>query len=185
MLIPNWTVPSYDPALARQLVRDAGYKGEPITYRVGPNYYTNQTPTAQVLVEMWKQVGLNVQIKMVENWTQIFERGPERAVRDWSNSATFSDPVSSIVAQHGPNGQQQQMGEWTNEEMNRLSVELESSTDRARRRQVFARMLEICEREDPAYTVLHQTVVFTANRSEFKWKAAPSFAMDFRAHNWG
>jgi peptide/nickel transport system substrate-binding protein len=185
MLIPDWTVPNYDPALARQLVREAGYKGEPITYRVGPNYYTNQTPTAQVLVEMWKQVGLNVQIKMVENWTQIFERGPERAVRDWSNSATFSDPVSSIVAQHGPNGQQQQMGEWGNEEMNRLSVELESSTDRARRRQVFARMLEICEREDPAYTVLHQTVVFTAGRSEFKWRASPSFAMDFRAHNWG
>jgi peptide/nickel transport system substrate-binding protein len=185
MLIPDWTVPAYDPALARQLVRESGYKGDPITYRVGPNYYTNQTPTAQVLVEMWKQVGINVQLQMVENWTQIFARGPERGVRDWSNSATFSDPVSSIVAQHGPNGQQQQMGEWVNDEMNKLSVELESSTDRARRRQVFARMLQITEREDPAYTVLHQTVVFVAKRKEIKWKAAPSFAMDFRAHNWG
>ena len=185
MLIADWTVPNYDPALARQLIKEAGYKGDPITFRVGPNYYINQTPTSQVLVEMWKQVGLNVQIKMVENWTQIFERGPERGIRDWSNSATFSDPVSSIVAQHGPNGQQQQMGEWTNEEMNKLTVELESSTDRARRKQVFARMLQICEREDPAYTVLHQNAVFTAKRKEFKWKAAPSFAMDFRAHNWG
>jgi len=185
MLVADWTVPNYDPALARQLIREAGYKGEPITFRVGPNYYINQTPTSQVLVEMWKQVGLNVQLKMVENWTQIFERGPERGVRDWSNSATFSDPVSSIVAQHGPNGQQQQMGEWTNDEMNQLTVELESSTDRARRKVVFARMLQICEREDPAYTVLHQNAVFTAKRREIKWKAAPSFAMDFRAHNWG
>ncbi len=185
MLIQDWTVPKYDPALARQLVREAGYKGDPITFRVAPQYYTNQGPTSQVLVEMWKQVGLNVQIQMVENWTQIFERGPGRGVRDWSNSATFSDPVSSIVAQHGPNGQQQQMGEWTNDEMNKLTVELESSTDRARRKAVFARMLEICEREDPAYTVLHQNAVFTAKRREFKWKAAPSFAMDFRAPNWG
>jgi len=185
MLVADWTVPNFDPALARQLIKEAGYKGDPITYRVGPNYYTNQSPTAQALVEMWKQVGLNVEIKMVENWTQIFAQGPERGVRDWSNSANFSDPVSSIVTQHGPNGQQQQMGEWTNEEMNRLTVELESSTDRARRRVVFARMLEICEREDPAYTVLHQTVVFTAKRKEIKWQAAPSFAMDFRAHNWG
>ncbi len=185
MLVADWTVPKFDPALARQLVKEAGYKGDPITFRVIPNYYTNQNATAQAMVEMWKQVGLNVQIKMVENWSQIFARGPDRGIRDWSNSATFSDPVSSIVAQHGPNGQQQQMGEWGNEEMNRLSVELESSTDRARRRQVFARMLEICEREDPAYTVLHQTVVFTAGRSEFKWRASPSFAMDFRAHNWG
>ena len=185
MLIADWTVPKYDPALARQLIKEAGYKGDPITFRVAAGYYINQGPTSQVLVEMWKQVGLNVQIKMVENWTQIFERGPERGVRDWSNSATFSDPVSSIVAQHGPNGQQQQMGEWVNEEMNNLTVELESSTDRARRRVVFARMLQICEREDPAYTVLHQNAVFTAKRKEFKWKAAPSFAMDFRAHTWG
>ena len=185
MLIADWTVPKYDPALARQLIKEAGYKGDPITFRVAAGYYINQVPTSQVLVEMWKQVGLNVQIKMVDNSTQKFERGPERGVRDWSNSATFSDPVSSIVAQHGPNGQQQQMGEWVNEEMNNLTVELESSTDRARRRVVFARMLQICEREDPAYTVLHQNAVFTAKRKEFKWKAAPSFAMDFRAHNWG
>ncbi len=185
MLIADWTVPKFDQALAKQLIKEAGYKGEAITFRVLSNYYINQVATAQVLVEMWKAVGLNVQIKMVENWTQIFERGPERGVRDWSNSATFSDPVSSIVAQHGPNGQQQQMGEWTDSEMNKLSIELESSTDRARRKAVFARMLEICEREDPAYTVLHQNAVFTAKRKDIKWKAAPSFAMDFRAHNWG
>ena len=183
MFIKDWTVPAFDPARARGLVKAAGYKGDPITFRVIPNYYTNQNATAQVLQEMWKQVGLNVQINMVENWSQIFARGPERAVRDWSNSAGFPDPVSSIVNQHGPNGQQQQMGEWKNDEMAKLSVELETSTDRARRRQIFARMLQICEREDPAYTVLHQNAVFTAKRRDIKWKAAPHFAMDFRAHN--
>jgi peptide/nickel transport system substrate-binding protein len=106
-------------------------------------------------------------------------------VRDWSNSAPFNDPVSSIVNQHGPNGQQQQVGEWTNEEMNRLSVELETSTDRARRRDIFARMLVITEREDPAYTVLHQNATFTAKRRDIRWKASPAFAMDFRSTNWG
>jgi peptide/nickel transport system substrate-binding protein len=69
--------------------------------------------------------------------------------------------------------------------MNALSLELETSTDRPRRRAVFARMLQICEREDPAYTVLHQNATFTAKRKDIRWKAAPSFTMDFRAHNWG
>jgi peptide/nickel transport system substrate-binding protein len=69
--------------------------------------------------------------------------------------------------------------------MNRLSVELETSTDRARRRAVFARMLVITEREDPAYTVLHQNATFTAKRRDIRWKASPAFAMDFRATNWG
>ncbi len=185
MFVQGWTVPEFDLAKARDLVKASGYKGDPITYRLINNYYTNQVFTAQALVEMWRQAGLNVQISMKENWTQIFERGPERGIRDWSNSAVFNDPVSSIVSQHGPNGEQQQYGEWTNEEMNRLSLELETSTDRARRKQVFARMLQITEREDPAYTVLHQNATFTAKRKDIKWKAAPSFAMDFRAGNWG
>ncbi len=185
MLIKDWKVPEYNPELARKLLKEAGYKGDAIPYRLLNNYYTNQTPTAQVLVEMWNQVGLNVQIEMKENWQQILEKTPTRAVRDWSNSASFPDPVSSIVSQHGPNGQQQQVGEWTNEEMNTLSNFMETSTDRAKRREAFARMLQICERDDPAYTVLHQNAVFTAKSKKTKWKAAASFAMDFRAGNWG
>jgi peptide/nickel transport system substrate-binding protein len=185
MLIGDWTVPRFDPAEARRLLREAGYRGDPIPYRLLNNYYTNQNATAQVLVEMWRAVGLNVQIEMKENWAQVLARGPDRAVRDWSNSAAFNDPVSSLVNQHGPNGQQQQVGEWTNEEMNRLSVELETSADRARRRAVFRRMLEIAEREDPAYTVLHQNATFTAKRRDIRWRASPAFAMDFRQGNWG
>ncbi len=184
MLIADWTVPAFDMARARELVKASGYKGDPIPYRLLNNYYTNQVPTAQILVEGWKQAGLNVEISMKENWSQIFEKGA-RGTRDWSNSAQFNDPVSSIVAQHGPNGEQQQYGEWTNEEMNRLSVDLETGTDRAKRRQVFARMLQICEREDPAYTVLHQNAVFTGKPKALKWQTAPTFAMDFRANNWG
>jgi peptide/nickel transport system substrate-binding protein len=185
MYIADWENPRFDPAEARRLLREAGYRGEAIPYRCLNNYYTNQTATAQILVEMWKEAGLNVEIRVVENWQQILERTPTRAIRDWSNSAPFNDPVSSIVNQHGPNGQQQQAGEWRNDEMNLLAVELETSTDRARRRVAFRRMLEIAEREDPAYTVLHQNATFTAKPKNLPWKASPAFAMDFRAENWG
>ncbi|MGE0716447.1 MAG: ABC transporter substrate-binding protein [Alphaproteobacteria bacterium] len=183
MFISDWSVPAYDPALAKRLLREAGYKGGVIPFRVLNNYYTNQVATAQVMVEMWRQVGMNVEIQMKENWGQIFDKNSARGVRDWSNSAPYNDPVSSIVNQHGPKGQQQQVGEWTNEEMNKLSIELETSTDRAKRKAMFRRILEICEREDPGYTVLHQNAVFTGKRKDIAWTAAPSFAMDFRARN--
>jgi peptide/nickel transport system substrate-binding protein len=183
MFVEGWTVPAFDLAKAKALVKAANYKGDAIPYRLLSNYYTNQVATAQVLVEMWRQAGLNVQIEMKENWQQIFEKNSPRAVRDWSNSAGFNDPISSIVAQHGPQGQQQQVGEWTNEEMNKLSVAMEVETDMQKRKAMFKRMLEICEREDPAYTVLHQNATFTAKRKDIRWKAAPSFAMDFRTVN--
>jgi peptide/nickel transport system substrate-binding protein len=184
MFHADWKVPEFNPTLARDLLKQAGYKGDAITYRVLNNYYTNQNATAQILVEMWRSVGINVQMSTVENWSQIMARGPQRAVRDWSNSAPFNDPVSSMVNQHGPNGQQQQIGEWTNAEMNQLCEVLETSTDRDLRRRSFRRMLEICEREDPAYTVLHQNATFTAKAKSIRWKTAPAFAMDFRPGNY-
>lgn len=179
MFHADWTVPEFNPELAMSLLKEAGYKGDPIPYRLLNNYYTNQNSTAQILVEMWKAVGLNVEIQTVENWGQILEPGETRAIRDWSNSAPFNDPVSSLVAQHGPNGGQQQWGEYSNAELNQLSELLETSTDRAARRVAFRRMLEIAEREDPAFTVLHQNATFTAKPKSIQWTAAPAFAMDF------
>jgi len=183
MFIEGWTLPAFDPAKARELLKAANYKGDPIPFRVLNNYYTNQVGTAQILVEMWRSVGLNVTIEMRENWQQIFEQNGQRAVRDWSNSAAFSDPISSLVGQHGPQGQQQQAQEWANAEMNTLCGALETELDMPKRKAMFKRMLEICEREDPAYTVLHQTATFTAKRKDIAWKAAPAFQMDFRAGN--
>jgi peptide/nickel transport system substrate-binding protein len=184
MFISEWNVPKFDPEEARRLLKEANYKGDPIPYRLLNNYYTNQTATAQVMVEMWKQVGLNVQIEMKENFSQILDRNGVRGIYDWSASAPYNDPVSCIVNQFGPQGQVQQVGLWTNEESNRMAAVLESSTDHAERRKAAARMLQICEREDPVYQVLHQSAVFTAKRRAVKWKAAGAFAMDFRNGNW-
>jgi len=93
--------------------------------------------------------------------------------------------VSSLPTQHGPQGYQQQVQEWTNAEMNKLCGVLQTSTDAETRKKAFARMLVICEREDPAYTVLNQNATFTAKLKSVQWKAAPDFAMDFRSGNWG
>ena len=138
-------------------MRASGYEGDPIPYRLLNNCYTNQVANAQVLMESWGVAGLNVEVSMKENWSQTFERTVEpkagRGLRDWSNSATFNDPVSSLVSQRGPNGEQQQYGECANEELNRLCVDMATSTDRG--------------------------------QQTFQWKVAPSFAMDFRAGNWG
>ncbi|MDX5359179.1 MAG: ABC transporter substrate-binding protein [Rhodobacterales bacterium] len=184
MFIEGWTVPEYNPALARDLLKQAGYKGDAIPYFLLNNYYTNQTATGQILTEMWRSAGLNIEIQMKENWSQIMAGEGTRGVRDWSASNLINDPITPMVNQFGPNGQAQQSREWANAELNQLAQVLETSTDRALRKKSFARMLEIAEREDPVYTLLHQNAVFTGMKSELKWKAAPAFAMDFRAGNW-
>ncbi|MGV8938518.1 MAG: ABC transporter substrate-binding protein [Allorhizobium sp.] len=184
MFIEGWQVPEYNPQIAKDLLKQAGYKGEAIPYRLLNNYYTNQTANGQVMVEMWQQVGLNVEIQMKENWAQIHDPEGIKGVRDWSAGASINDPVNPMVTQFGPNGEVQQKKDWTNAEVNELSVVLETSMDHGLRKKAIARMLEICEREDPAYQVLHQNAVFTGMKSSLNWKAAPAFAMDFRSNNW-
>lgn len=182
MLVEGWEVPSYDPGAARASLRAAGYRGEAIPYRIRHDYYVAETATAQALVGMWAEVGLNVALTVHENWSGVLDKGSPRGLRDWSNSATFDDPVSSIVNQEGPDGAQQAVGEWTNAEMNGLCERMQSATDMGARRAMFARMLEICERTDPAYLVLHQTANFTGVRKSLPWLGTASFYVDLSPH---
>jgi peptide/nickel transport system substrate-binding protein len=182
--VADWKTPAYDPALARRLIAEAGYKGEPIAYRaLAYNYYTNQVPVSQAVVEMWRTVGLNVVIESKENWSQVLEKSPGRGMRDWSNSAPYNDPVSSMVSQHCPRGQQQQIGEWANEEFNKLCVVLETSGDAKERQAAFGRMLSIIEVEDPGYVLLHQTTLLYGKRKDIRWAFSPLQSMDFRTGN--
>ena len=185
MFINGWTAPEFDLSKARALVKAAGYQGQPITYRLMNDYYTLQVENAQVLTSMWQQAGLNVKIEMKENWAQVWDTTGSLGVHDWSDSATFNDPVSSLPNQFGPHSTVALTNEWSNAEMYKLCNVLETSIDQATRKKAFARILMICEREDPAYTVLNQNATFTAKRRCFAWKPAPAFAMDFRAENWG
>ena len=77
MLVKDWAVPAFDLGRAKALVKASGYKGAVIPFRLLNNYYINQVPTAQILVEMWRQAGLNVELEMKENWTADFGAGVE------------------------------------------------------------------------------------------------------------
>ncbi|MCS6932406.1 MAG: ABC transporter substrate-binding protein [Acetobacteraceae bacterium] len=185
MYLSDWENPRFDPAEARRLLREAGYRGDPIPYRLLNNYYTNQVANAQIAVEMWRAVGLNVQIEMRENFAQVTARTPGRALRDWSNTSIFGDPVAGILRSFGPRTEAERNGEWTNEEFDRVSAALEAETDMARRRAQFRRILAILEREDPAYIVLHHAAAFTAKRRDIRWRASSGWAMVFGPGNLG
>jgi peptide/nickel transport system substrate-binding protein len=185
MLAQGWTVPRFDVAEARRLLREANYRGDPIPYRMLNNYYTNQTATGQVMVEMWRAAGLNVELQMVENWGQVQARGPGRGMFEHSVTSFFNDPVSFVPTTYGPRGSLSRNGMWKNAEFMALVPQMESGTDRARRAAIWARMLQIMEREDPVVNVIHQTANFTAKRRNIAWRPAKSFVMDFRRRNWG
>lgn len=180
LYLADWPMPRHDPAEARRLLAEAGYKGERIPYRILNNYYTNEVATAQVLVEMWKAVGLNVELEMRENFSQVLN-DPGRGIRNWSNTMALPDPAGNLWRLNGPRGPVQgSYREWSNEAFNRAGAVLESSTDTATRQAAWRSMLDIYDNTDPPGTVLHQFGLFYGKRRDVAWQPLPVEWMDFR-----
>ena len=183
MYLADWPALEFNPGKAKELLKDAGYKGAEIVYRVLPNYYTLELSTAQILVEMWKDVGLNVKLDVKENWSQISEDSEDRGIHNASNTAVYPDPVGQMWRRFGPNGGMQRRGEWTNEEFNRLGGVLESSTDLSERQDTVRKMLEIFHQIDPPGTPLYALTMFYGKRDNFNWEALGYEYMSLRAEN--
>lgn len=54
----------YDPAKARQLLKEAGYKGEPVTMWSPQGRYTMDTDISQAVQNQLKEVGINAQLRI-------------------------------------------------------------------------------------------------------------------------
>ena len=183
MFIEDWQNPAYDPDKAKALLAEAGYDGSPIPFRVQNDYYPMQVATAQVLVDMFSQVGLNVEIQMVENGAQVHDKSAPRGMREWSNAAQFGDPLGSFLFQQGKGGTVRVNDEWQNDEFDAQGEILLNGTDPAARKAAFRRMLEIAEFEDPSYAMLHQLASFYAKKDGFTWRPGKGRTLDFRADN--
>jgi len=171
----------YDPAEAKRLLKEAGYKGEKIIYRTMPHYYTNALRAAQVMIEMWKAVGINADLQVVENFSQMQASGAQ--VGNWSNSTRLPDPLGALWLTWGPGGPQQGRKAWTSvAAFNAAGTALEGETDPARRRTLFARMLDAWEDEAPG-AVLYQPAEFYAVRKPVKWRPYTFYFMDLRPYN--
>lgn len=178
MYLADRPQPEFDLDKAKALLEEAGYAGEEIIYRSQQGYYTNQGPTAQILVSMWKKAGLNVRLDMKENWGQVMEDTDDRHIFDGSFSAYYPDPVGQVWRRFGPNGSWAQRGIYQNNEaFLALGKVLESNPDTAVRREVFAQLLDNID-QDPHGSILHALPLFYGVRDDIAWSAYPTEYMN-------
>ena len=180
---PNRPRVAFDPDKARALLKQAGYKGETVTYATQGNYYTNAMPAAQAIIEMWDAVGIKGEIQLTEN----VDRVPldKLMVRNWSNSTRYPDPVGAIWIGWGADGNTQKVWKtWTNAPVrfNELGRQLETGVDPAARKAAFQELLTIWEDEAPG-TILYQPVEAYGIRKDVRWQPYTFYYMDLRRYN--
>ncbi len=172
---------AHDPAKAAALLKEAGYKGEKITFRTLNDYYVNSVAAIQMMMEMWKAVGLNVDMQILETWDQVLAKGMQ--VRNWSNGFQMPDASSPLSSDWGPNGSAQKTHGWkAPEEYNILAAKVTSLPDGPERKQAFQRMLDIWEEEAPG-AVLYRPVEIYGVRRDIGWKPVSFEFMDLRPYN--
>jgi peptide/nickel transport system substrate-binding protein len=171
----------FDPERARALLREANYRGEPITYRTLPNYYTNALDAAQIIVEMWKAVGIDARLQVVESFAQMQAAGQQ--VGNTSNSTRFPDPLGALWISWGPNSSFQRQGMFkSTEAFNTAGRALEQETELPRRRELFTNMLDAFEESCPG-TILYQPLESYGVKKSVRWRPYSFYFMDLRADN--
>ena len=172
----------YDPERARELVAESGYDGAPISFRLIPGYYLNGVEAAQVVQEMWRAVGITVELEFVESFGQVRDDGAQ--IYAWSNTYRLPDPTGAIFANWGPeSGIQDRHGFFDPpEEYNEIAIELFRVGDIEQRYEMFQRMLDIFE-DEMAMTMLYNPVVTFIMNSDIDWTPYSLYFMDFRPDN--
>ena len=130
---------------------------------------------------MWKKIGFNAELQMVENFDQM--RKPDAAVYAWSNSYRLPDPTGAIHVLWGPTSAiQKKYKYWTSKEFNEASDIVLTSPDMKERYKNFQKMLDIFEDEMPM-TMLYNPLETYGVRKKIDWKPYELYFMDFRPDN--
>lgn len=169
----------YEPERARELLEEAGYDGQEITFRAHPSYYTGYVDAAQAIVEMWQEVGINAELVLMET---PWDADDDSMVSNWSNSSNMADPLGAIWTNWGP-GSPSQAGFWdAPDEFNELGRELQSTLDEDERSDIWRDMLELWMDERPGTPIYNPLETYgVSNRVDWQPIAVPY--IDLRNYN--
>lgn len=178
----------YNPDKAREILAASDYNGEEIVYKLPMNYYLLSMAAAQAMQQMWQDVGLNVTVQPVENWTQVNDVKLPVNIRPWSNTHRMPDPIGSFVPQWGAESDIQKNSlkaerSWNApQEFNDLQNIIVTSTDMAERQEAYRDALDIWMDEVPG-TMLYNPLETYAMRKDITWKPYGLYYMDLRPYN--
>lgn len=176
MYFADYPQEEYNLEKAKQLIAQSDYNGEVINYELRNGYYTFGNEAAEAIVDMWKAIGVNAQVKFVEKTSNT-------EIANWSNSMRFPDPVGGLWLLWGE-GSSPSVEHWTDmpQEFIDTGRELASTTDTAKRKELARKLMDIWEEEAPG-ALLYYPFESWGVRDGLEWEPYSSQTMDFRAEN--
>ena len=159
----------YDPARAKQLLQEAGYKGEPIVFKYSSgNAYVNNY--AQVIQSSLSDVGINIQIETLEvntirtqlgqgqfqMYTGIWIGGNQDPIFLRDLFATSKIPIPPVGCCN--------RSRYSNPELDKILVDAVNATDREAAKALYIRAQEIVSNELPLFPLWYPANLVVANK---------------------
>lgn len=98
----------YDPNQAKQLLKEANYKGEELTLETPIGFMVMDKEMSEVVISMWKDVGINAKLEQLEYsvYQQKIREKSFKGVRWTDPTSAYNDPDGMMwrhLAPGGPN----------------------------------------------------------------------------------
>lgn len=182
--IPGINLIRFDPTEAKKLLREAGYGGAPITLNFQQHYYTYGNLAAQAVADMWKDVGINVRLQVIEG----FGQDPKTLMmRDWSNPLYYPDLLGAFDT-HWTKSSWVSRDKFFRPELTpeweKLYEVIRFSLDQKERQAAHRRLLEVGETELVPWILLYQPYESFAMSDRVTWSIPHNvrpYVLSFRA----
>jgi peptide/nickel transport system substrate-binding protein len=165
----------HDPEKAKQLLKEADYKGEPITIIANKRVHVPSYPAALFAQAMLQQVGLNVQIEVME-WPAQLDRYNTGKFQMMSTSYSARlDPAMSYEQFQGPKATQPRKV-WDKPKAQELIDQAMGESDQAKRQAIFDQLHKM-QLEDAPIFIMYSGVESNASSKRISgfnyWQGKP------------
>jgi peptide/nickel transport system substrate-binding protein len=132
----------YDPREARERLRKGGYKGEEVVIETTVGYTANDKPMSEAIQAMWRDVGINAKVEVVE-YSVRAQKNRDKSFKGlwWSDpTSTLGDPDGMMWRLLSPGGPQDY---WRHARFDELGEAARFSVDDKFRGQAYKEMTQI------------------------------------------
>jgi peptide/nickel transport system substrate-binding protein len=143
----------YEPAGARDRLRRAGYRGEPVVLETTVGFIANDKPMTEMIGEMWEDVGVKVVVEAIDSEVRL-----RKYRRQTFKGLVWSDPTSTTREPDGMMGRllgpDTPHDYWRHPEFDRLAIAARIAADKRVRDDAYRKMTAIFLEHNPWIVVL-------------------------------
>jgi peptide/nickel transport system substrate-binding protein len=171
----------YDPKEAKERLKKAGYKNEEVIIESTVGYMANDKPMAEAIVGMWRDIGVNAKVEVLE-YSVRAQKMRDKTFKGfwWSDpTSTLADPDGMMWRLLGPGGPQDY---WRHPEFDELGNAARFSVDEKFRGEAYKKMTKIFLEHFPWIPVIQPYEDYGLQKY-VEWTANPNQEFEIRKFN--